>query len=157
MASNIESSAPEIYLGGIISIGLVKGIHLVQGHGTGVYATDRRIIVNGGLKGSRVANALVAHFVDRFSTTIILDNTKVDNEKALRELEENKEFEISKANILRIELKKWNTWKAGYLKICALDGVETKVMTNNHLHNEGYEYLRGLMQTACPNALSVQD
>jgi hypothetical protein len=86
-----------------------------------------------------------------------LDNTKVDTEKAIRELEADKDFEIPKANISRIELKKWSMWKGGYLKIFAVDGVETKILIGNHLHNAGYEYLRGLLQTACPNALSVQD
>lgn len=81
----------------------------------------------------------------------------MDNEKAIRELEENKDFEISKANISRIEMKKWGKWAGGYLRISEEGGVETKIQIGTHLHNAGFEYLRGLMEAACPGIVSMKD
>jgi hypothetical protein len=157
MSSNIQSSIPEKYLGGIASQCLVKGVHFM-GRGTGVYATDRRIIVVSGLKAIAVAKVLGETFGEGFADTVILDNKRVDNEKAIRELEDKKEFEIFKENISRIEIqvKRGKLEWGGYFNILAKDGVETKIVITDHLHNEGYEYLKALMQTACPDTLSVQ-
>lgn len=151
----------EEYVGGFTSGALKRGMFW----GYGIYATNRRIIGVKSRKGA-IAGALVGGVIGGAAGGIIVGVlgqklSKDQSVKMIRELEEKKDFEISKEQVSQIEVKKPNVWQVrlvgsgrGHLLITPKSGEEIKILMQG---NKEFENARNLMQAFLPEAVRVAD
>jgi len=113
----------EQYLGGLESGRMKKGF--VAGYG--IYATNLRII---GVKTRKaLAKGLVGAAIGRVAGAYIGMKLSTDQSvKMIQELEERKDFEVSKQNASRVELKKPSIWRRGHIVITQVTAEAIKVL-----------------------------
>lgn len=146
-AKVVASSTEEIYLGGIASGDLKKGL----GRGYGIYVTSKRII---GLKKRKLG------FLGAITTGVVSSavggvTSVEESRKAIEELDkERKDIEIPREEVAYIELKKPTFFKRGHLLIRMASGEEIKIMI---LGKKAFEPLKGLMKAFKPEVLKVEE
>ena len=156
----------EKYLGGFVSYDLLMKKKIGYKRGFGIYATDKRIIV---VKSSKsfyavIAPALVGSVLVGGVIGAIVANKlgyKLDrdeNVKAIKELDENKDFEIIKEQISTIEIKnprmRFGMGHSGHLTIKSKSGETLDI---NITGDKEFEMTLELMQVFFPEAVKVID
>ena len=134
----------EQFLGGFGSGFLARGF--VAGYG--VYATNLRLFgihdptpVSGGHLGGLVEGELMPKL------------SSEENVKVIGILDAKKDFDFSKDQISRIELKRPGLLGTGHIAISPKRGGELKISIR---HRIGFERLRDVMQVFYPEALSLK-
>lgn len=132
--------------GGFASANLKKGI--IKGYG--VYTTSMRII---GVKtrSGLLAGALVGGLVGRKITS---DAMKSESTKKLQELEQKKDFEISKDQISKIFVKKPGHVKGGHILITPKSGEEIKISMYG---KKEFETVKELLKAFLPGAVRIEE
>lgn len=149
----------EIYLRGFTSGKLKRGMFW----GYGIYATNKRIIGIKSRKGM-LAGALIGGVIGGAVGAVVAGQlgkklTGDENAKMIKELEEKKDFEISKVQVSQIEVKKPNMWQVrligsgrGHLLIVPKSGEQIKILIQG---NKEFEQSRDLMQAFFPEAVKL--
>lgn len=137
----------EQYLGGLESGRMKKGF--VAGYG--IYATNLRII---GVKTRKaLAKGLVGAAIGRVAGAYIGMKLSTDQSvKMIQELEERKDFEVSKQNASRVELKKPSIWRRGHIVITQVTGEAIKVLI---VLKKDFQRLVELMRAFSPEVVTV--
>ena len=137
----------EQYLGGLESGRMKKGF--VAGYG--IYATNLRII---GVKSRRaLAKGLVGAAIGGVAGAYIGMKLSTDQSvKMIQELEERKDFEVSKQNVSRVELKKPSIWRRGHIVITQVTGEAIKVLI---VQKKDFQRLVELMRAFSPEIVTV--
>jgi len=137
----------EQYLGGLESGRMKKGF--VAGYG--IYATNLRII---GVKSRRaLAKGLVGAAIGGVAGAYIGMKLSTDQSvKMIQELEERKDFEVSKQNASRVELKKPSIWRRGHIVITQVTGEAIKVLI---VQKKDFQRLVELMRAFSPEVVTV--
>ncbi len=76
-----------------------------------------------------------------------------ESAKVIGELDAKKEFDFSKDQISRIELKSPGIFGTGHIEITSTDGRKEEISIR---HRIGFERLRDVMQVFLPEALSLK-
>ena len=134
----------EQFLGGFGSGFLARGF--VAGYG--VYATNLRIF--GVLDPTPVSNGHLAGLVEG---ELMPKLSPEENVKVIGILDAKKDFDVTKDQISRIELKRPGLLGTGHMAISPKNGGELKVSIR---HRIGFERLRDVMQVFYPEALSLR-
>lgn len=137
----------EQYLGGLESGRMKKGF--VAGYG--IYATNLRII---GVKSRKaLAKGLVGAAIGRVAGAYIGMKLSTDQSvKMIQELEERKDFEVSKQNASRVELKKPSIWRRGHIVITQVTAEAIKVLI---VQKKDFQQLVELMRAFSPEVVTV--
>jgi len=137
----------EQYLGGLESGRMKKGF--VAGYG--IYATNLRII---GVKSRKaLAKGLVGAAIGGVAGAYIGMKLSTDQSvKMIQELEERKDFEVSKQNVSRVELKKPSIWRRGHIVITQVTGEAIKVLI---VQKKDFQRLVELMRAFSPEVVTV--
>jgi len=137
----------EQYLGGLESGRMKKGF--VAGYG--IYATNLRII---GVKTRKaLAKGLVGAAIGRVAGAYIGMKLSTDQSvKMIQELEERKDFEVSKQNASRVELKKPSIWRRGHIVITQVTAEAIKVLI---VQKKDFQQLVELMRAFSPEVVTV--
>jgi len=142
----------EEFLGGFTSSNLKKG--MMKGYG--VYATGKRMIgiksrmgaITSALVGGLVGGALGAIASSKIGEKLAKD----ESAKAIKELDEKKDFEVHKEQISLITIKKPAMFSGGHLLITIKSGEENKVAI--YCRKE-FDDTRNLVQLFYPQVLRV--
>ena len=137
----------EQYPGGLESGRMKKGF--VAGYG--IYATNLRII---GVKTRKaLAKGLVGAAIGRVAGAYIGMKLSTDQSvKMIQELEERKDFEVSKQNASRVELKKPSIWRRGHIVITQVTAEAIKVLI---VQKKDFQQLVELMRAFSPEVVTV--
>ncbi len=137
----------EQYLGGLESGRMKKGF--VAGYG--IYATNLRII---GVKTRKaLAKGLVGAAIGGVAGAYIGMKLSTDQSvKMIQELEERKDFEVSKQNVSRVELKKPSIWRRGHIVITQVTAEAIKVLI---VQKKDFQRLVELMRAFSPEVVTV--
>jgi len=137
----------EQYLGGLESGRMKKGF--VAGYG--IYATNLRII---GVKSRKaLAKGLVGAAIGGVAGAYIGMKLSTDQSvKMIQELEERKDFEVSKQNVSRVELKKPSIWRRGHIVITQVTAEAIKVLI---VQKKDFQRLVELMRAFSPEVVTV--
>jgi spore coat polysaccharide biosynthesis protein SpsF (cytidylyltransferase family) len=123
--------------------------------GYGIYATDRRLI---GVKTSKGYRALLVTTALTKSSKYAIQRaeevSRSESDKTLREVEKNKDFEIAKEQISRIEITRPSGFKVGHLRIIPKSGSEIDIHVGA---DEDFESIGDLMKAFLPEATKLQD
>ncbi len=137
----------EEYVGGLESGRLKKG----WAAGYGVNVTNRRIIGAKSRKalGKALASAMLGGVAGAY---VGMKLSRDENAKMIQELEAKKDFEISKTNVSRIELKKPTFVSRGHIIIASTTGEQTNIIIAD---KKDYERLLTLMKAFYPEVVTV--
>ena len=119
--------------------------------GYGIYATNLRII---GVKSRKaLAKGLVGAAIGGVAGAYIGMKLSTDQSvKMIQELEERKDFEVSKQNVSRVELKKPSIWRRGHIVITQVTGEAIKVLI---VQKKDFQRLVELMRAFSPEVVTV--
>ena len=134
----------EQFLGGFGSGFLARGFAA----GYGVYTTNLRLF--GVHDPTPVSGGHLAGLVDG---ELMPKLSPEENVKVIGILDAKKDFEVSKDQISRIELKRPGLLGTGHMAILPKSGGELKVSIR---HRIGFERLRDVMQVFYPEALKIK-
>lgn len=137
----------EQLIGGFAGGLLAKGAST----GYGIYATTRRIIgVNVATVGARsFLGGAMAGFVHG---ELVPQLTAAESAPVITELDANKDFDVQKDQIARIELKGPGLFGSGHLAIRTMTGEDTRIRL---LHKVAFERMRDLVQAFDPDVVTV--
>ncbi|HYS01600.1 MAG TPA: hypothetical protein VET82_04545 [Candidatus Eisenbacteria bacterium] len=137
----------EAFVGGFAGGFLARGAST----GYGIYATTRRIIgVNVVKVGAR--SFLGGAMAGLVKGELLPKLTPAESAAVVTELDAKKDFDVSKDQVSRIELKGPGLFGSGHLVISTLAGEETRIRL---VHKVAFERLRDLMQVFDPDVLTL--
>ena len=139
----------ERYVGGFVSPNLHLRGRGLSSLGYGVYVTDRRLI---GVNSKRGLLAGLAAVGGVTGIAFALAGSTDDSAKAIAELETKKDFDVPKADVLGLEVRRPHGLTVGYLDITRTSGERIRITIAD---KPEFESVRRLMQTFCPERLSA--
>ncbi len=135
----------EQFIGGFGSGFLARGFT----PGYGIYVTNLRLF---GVRDLPIASG--GHLAGLVDGELMPKLSPEENIKIIEGLDTKKEFEVTKDQISRIELKKPGMLSTGgHIAITQKTGEEVKISIR---HRIGYERLRDVMQVFYPEALNLK-
>jgi hypothetical protein len=136
----------ETFLGGFASGFLARGITHI---GYGIYFTTSRLIgIDLGANGGGALGGAMAGFIHG---ELMPKLSSEESAKTITELERMKEFEMEKAQISRIELKKPGLLGTGHIVITPREGRPEKISLR---HKIVYDRLMTLTRAFSPEIVS---
>ncbi len=133
-------SGAERYLGGFVSPNLHLRGRGVSSMGYGVYVTDRRIIGVNSKRGLLAAFAAVGGVT---GIAFAVAGSTDESAKAIAELEAKKDFDVPKADVSGLEVRRPHGLTVGYLDITRTSGERIRITIAD---KPEFESIRGLMQ-----------
>jgi hypothetical protein len=134
----------EQFLGGFGSGFLARGI--IAGYG--VYATNLRLF---GVRDPTTVSG--GHLAGLVEGELMPKLSPEENLKVIEGLDAKKEFDVTKDQISRIELKRPGLLSGGHIAITPKNGGQFKVSIR---HPIGFERLRDVMQVFDPEVLTLK-
>ncbi len=138
-------ASSEMFLGGFASGFLARGFHI----GYGLYFTTNRVIgIDLGSGGGGALGGTMAGFIDgQLMPTV----SQEESDKVIGQLEGMKEFDISKDQISRIEVKKPGLLSSGHITITPTNGKPVKISLR---HRIAYDRIMQLTRVFSPELVS---
>jgi hypothetical protein len=134
-----------MFLGGFASGFLAKGFHI----GYGLYFTTNRVIaIDLGSGGGGALGGTMAGFIDgQLMPTVSLE----ESDRVIAQLEGMKEFDITKDQINRIQIKKPGLLGTGHITITPSNGKPVKIALR---HRIAYDRIMQLTKAFSPELVS---
>jgi hypothetical protein len=135
----------EMFLGGFASGFLAKGFHI----GYGLYFTTNRVIgIDLGSGGGGALGGTMAGFIDgQLMPTV----SQEESDKVIGQLEGMKEFDITRDQISRIEIKKPGLLSSGHITITPTNGKPVKISLR---HRIAYDRIMQLTRAFSPGLVN---
>jgi len=131
----------ESFIGGFAGGFLAKGFHI----GYGLYFTDRRLIgIDLGKNRGGALGGTIAGFIDG---QLMPKLSQEESDRVIAQLEQIKDFDLTKDQILGIELRKPGLLGSGQILITAAGGNAIKISLK---HRTAYDRLVTLTQSFSP-------
>ncbi|OLB69632.1 hypothetical protein AUI06_08490 [archaeon 13_2_20CM_2_52_21] len=135
----------EMFLGGFASGFLAKGFHI----GYGLYFTTNRVIgIDLGGGGGGALGGTMAGFIDG---QLMPSVSPEESDKVIGQLEGMKEFDFTKDQISRIEIKKPGLLSSGHVTITPRSGKPVKITLR---HRIAYDRIIQLTRAFSPGLVS---
>ena len=137
----------ELFVGGFASGFLAKGLLHV---GYGLYFTTARLIgIDVGKNGAGALGGTMAGFIQG---QLMPKLSQEESDRTIASLDNMKDFEFSKDQISRIEIKKPGLMSSGHITITPIAGNPEKISLR---HRIAFDRLAQLTQVFCPDKVKI--